>query len=215
MSHRLRWQDHVVTSSMVIEHTSVQSGESLLLVRQVVDGFWDYVSRPIPFSRHRTRIVPETSERAEMRYDELSIPHFGKFQAIRIPQYGIWVGLRFRSTRIDALGRWQDAAGGHHPSEDWVSMLGQEDPVENTGLSVKRHISCCIARECNLDLATAYRVLWHFLETVAQVFVHGRQKISFFRRGVMYPYGVDNPQASTRYRFRCYASYRDKLKAGA
>ena len=46
MSPRLLWEDPKVSSAMIIEYTALASGAPVELVREVVDGFWDYVSQP-------------------------------------------------------------------------------------------------------------------------------------------------------------------------
>ena len=222
MSPRLLWEDPKVSSAMIIEYTALASGAPVELVREVVDGFWDYVSQPSRSSRHKSSVV-EIAYSGDVETHILWIPHFGRFRLRRFLKYN-WNTLSFRSLSNDVLQQKMEARDGRPPSDRWVAMVDQEDPAGNARLSVKRNMACVIADARNLNLATTYRVLWTFLETVTRLFIQGDQEIAFFRRGVLYPRqpmsraqatGLQLGQAyqpsGIQYRLRCYQSFNRKL----
>lgn len=206
LSPRLIWEDDKVSSAMVIEYTALASAAPVELVREVVDGFWDYVTQPSAVTRH---ISWQKQGRGSRQSEEhrLVIPYFGTFTISRYPQYRNFTRLTFRSQTIQKLAEQYRQRKRRPPSDRWVALMDQEDPASNARLSVKRNMACLIASQRRLNLATCYRVLWHFLETVVRLFLGGDQEIRFFRRGVMY-----QDSASGRYQMRVFASFSDRLQ---
>lgn len=163
-----------VRSAEIVAHLARTSGRPTGEAAAVVDGFWGYVADP-KHHLHGSR-------------DRLVVPHFGVFRQTR-------GRLAFASSLRNRLAPVAGKA-----SSGWIDRL-ESSPEK---LSVRRRITVAVARSKGLDLRNTHALMSELFSLLTRIFVRGRAKVVWTRRGVMAPDG-------SRYRFRPYPSFGKRL----